>query len=126
MQNVEQMRNYISLYFNQIKEIIIRCSLIFIVCIVVLFIIGFLTDNYKKGLYVVKNYSYRKLSQEIGGGEEYYFRYWVWQRNKKKYLVSILRNYLGIERVYSRKALQKRWNKPTLIPFLREVYGNAK
>ncbi|PCH11410.1 hypothetical protein A9Y57_01713 [Streptococcus parauberis] len=74
----------------------------------------------------MKKYPYRKLSQEIGGAAEYYFRYWIWQRNKKKYLVSVLSNDLGIERIYSRKALKKKWNKKTSIPFLREVYSNAK
>jgi len=40
--------------------------------------------------------------------------------------MKFVRDELGIIRVYSRKALQKKWNKKTLIPFLREVYGNAK
>ncbi|HEM3495774.1 hypothetical protein NKE60_05180 [Streptococcus suis] len=126
MQNIEQIKDYISLDFNQINELIIRCGFILVVFIAVVFIVGYLIDHYKKDFYSVKKYNYRKLNHEIGGGEEYYFRYWIWQRNKKKYLISILRNDLDIERVYSRKALQKRWNKKTLIPFLREVYGNAK
>lgn len=126
MQNTELIKGYISLDFNQIIEIIIACGLILVTIIALIFIIGFSVDNCKKDSYVVKKYSYRKLSQEIGGAEEYYFRYWKWQVNKKKYLVSVLRNDLGIKRVYSRKALQKKWNKKTLIPFLREVYGNAK
>ena len=85
-----------------------------------------MVDNYKKDSYIVKKCNYRTLNQEIGGGEEYYYRYWIWQRNIKKYLISVLRDYLGIIRVYSRKAIQKKWNKKPLIPFLREVYGNAK
>lgn len=27
---------------------------------------------------------YRTTSKEIGGGQEVYFRYWLWQRNKRK------------------------------------------
>lgn len=126
MQNVEQVKDYIGLDFNQVKEFIIRCSFILVVFIVFIFIVGFLLDNYKKDSYIVKKYPYRKSNQEIGGAEEYYFRYWIWQRHKKRYLVSALRNDLGIERIYSRKALQKKWNKKSSIPFLREVYGNAK
>lgn len=85
--------------FNQINELIIRCGFILVVFIAVVFIVGYLIDHYKKDFYSVKKYNYRKLNHEIGGGEEYYFRYWIWQRNKKKYLISILRNDLDIERV---------------------------
>lgn len=126
MQNLVKIKDYIRLDINQIKEIALRCGIILVVCILAIIIVGFLVDNYKKGSYIVKKYNYRTPDQEIGGGEEYYYRYWVWQRNKKKYLISVLRDDLGIIRVYSRKALQKKWNKKTLIPFLREVYGNAK
>ena len=126
MQKLVTIKDYISLDINQIKEITLRYGIILVVCILAIIIVGFLVDNYKKDSYIVKKYNYRALDQEIGGGEEYYYRYWVWQRNKKKYLISVLRDDLGIIRVYSRKALQKKWNKKTLIPFLREVYGNAK
>ena len=126
MQKLVAIKDYISLDINQIKEITLRCGIILVVGILAIIIVGFLADNYKKDAYIVKKYNYRTLDQEIGGGEEYYYRYWVWQRNKKKYLISVLRDDLGIIRVYSRKALQKKWNKKTLIPFLREVYGNAK
>ncbi|WP_295592154.1 hypothetical protein [uncultured Streptococcus sp.] len=126
MQKLVNIKDYIRLDINQIKEITLRYGVILVVCILAIIIVGFLVDNYKKDSYIVKKYNYRRLDQEIGGGEEYYYRYWVWQRNKKKYLISVLRDDLGIIRVYSRKALQKKWNKKTLIPFLREVYGNAK
>lgn len=126
MQKLVKIKDYIRLDINQIKEITLRYGIILVVCILAIIIIGFLVDNYKKDSYIVKKYNYRRLDQEIGGGEEYYYRYWVWQRNKKKYLISVLRDDLGIIRIYSRKALQKKWNKKTLIPFLREVYGNAK
>ena len=126
MQKLVKIKDYIRLDINQIKEITLRYGIILVVCILAIIIVGFLVDNYKKDSYIVKKYNYRRLDQEIGGGEEYYYRYWVWQRNKKKYLISVLRDDLGIIRVYSRKALQNKWNKKTLIPFLREVYGNAK
>lgn len=126
MQKLVNIKDYIRLDINQIKEITLRYGVILVVFILAIIIVGFLVDNYKKDSYIVKKYNYRRLDQEIGGGEEYYYRYWVWQRNKKKYLISVLRDDLGIIRVYSRKALQKKWNKKTLIPFLREVYGNAK
>ncbi|MBF1717272.1 MAG: hypothetical protein HXO89_08360 [Streptococcus parasanguinis] len=125
MQKLVKIKD-IRLDINQIKEIALRYGIILVVCILAIIIVGFLVDNYKKDSYIVKKYNYGTLDQEIGGGEEYYYRYWVWQRNKKKYLISVLRDDLGIIRVYSRKALKKKWNKKTLIPFLREVYGNAK
>ena len=108
MQKLVTIKVYISLDINQIKEISLRYGIILVVCILAIIIVGFLVDNYKKDSYIVKKYN------------------WVWQRNKKIYLISVLRDDLGIIRVYSRKALQKKWNKKTLIPFLREVYGNAK
>lgn len=126
MQKLVKIKNHIRLDINQIKEITLRYGIILVVCILAIIIVGFLVDNYIKDSYIVKKYNYRTLDREIGGGEECYYRYWVWQRNKKKYLISVLRDDLGIIRVYSRKALQKKWNKKTLIPFLREVYGNAK
>ena len=119
MQKLVAIKDYISLDINQIKEITLRCGIILVVGILAIIIVGFLVDNYKKDSYIVKKYNYRTLDQEIGGGEEYYYRYWVWQRNKKKYLISVLRDDLGIIRVYSRKALQKKWNKKTLIPFFK-------
>lgn len=111
---------------SEIKEIVVMSMIILGACTFLIFIIGFLLDIYKKDSYVVEKRYFRKSAQIIGGPEEYYYRYWIWQRNKKKYLESVLRNELGVKRTYSRKALKKKWNKKTLIPFLREVYGNAK
>ena len=108
-----------------IIEIIVISMLILVACSPLIVIIGFLFDNYKKDSYVVKKYYYRKEGRIIGGPEEYYFRYWIWQPNKKKYLISVLRNELGVKRIYSGKPKNYKRNKKTLIPFLREVYGNA-
>ena len=98
MQKLVIIEDYNSLDINQIIEITLRYGIILIVCILAIIIIGLLVDNYRKDSYVVKKYNYRTLDQEIGGGEEYYYRYWVWQRNKKKYLISVLRYDLGIDR----------------------------
>lgn len=108
-----------------IIEIIVISMLILVACTPLIVIIGFLFDNYKKDSYAVKKYYYRKEDRIIGGPEEYYFRYWIWQPNKKKYLISVLRNELGVKRIYSGKPMNNKRNKKTLIPFLREVYGNA-
>lgn len=108
-----------------IIEIIVISMLILVACTPLIVIIGFLFDNYKKDSYAVKKYYYRKEGRIIGGPEEYYFRYWIWQPNKKKYLISVLRNELGVKRIYSGKPMNNKRNKKTLIPFLREVYGNA-
>ena len=111
--------NLVDLFSLMIKVIIV-CGLI----LLAIFLVGFLIDNLKDGSYSVKNYLYRK-EEKIGSREEYYYRYWVWQPCKKRYLVSVLQKDLGIDRIYSRKAIRKKKFKPTRIPFLREVYGNA-
>lgn len=97
-----------------------------VISVVILLIIGVVIDYKKRNTYSVKKIHYRTIDNQIGSGEEYYYRYWAWQRYKKKYLTQVLEKDLGVSRVYSRKALKKHWNKKTYIPFLREVYGNAK
>lgn len=111
---------------SKIIEIIVISMLILVACTPLIVIIGFLIDNYKKDSYVVKKCYYRKSGRIIGGPEEYYYRYWIWQPNKKKYLMSVLRNELGVKRIYIGKPMNKKGNKKTLIPFLREVFGNAQ
>lgn len=97
-----------------------------VISMVILLIIGVVIDYKKRNTYSVKKIHYRTIDNQIGSGEEYYYRYWAWQRNKKKYLTQVLEKDSGVSRVYSRKALKKHWNKKTCVPFLREVYGNAK
>lgn len=97
-----------------------------IVVIIILLVAGVAIDYRKKDTYVTNKVYYRTIDNQIGGGEEYYYRYWIWQHYKKRYLVQKLKNELGISRVYSRRALKKRKNKKVCNIFLREVYGNAR
>ena len=69
MQKLVNIKDYIRLDINQIKEITLRYGVILVVCILAIIIVGFLVDNYKKDSYIVKKYNYRRLDQEIGGGE---------------------------------------------------------
>ena len=116
----------VKIYFSRIIEKLFSFMVICLILVIILFIFGLIIDYYRRDSYTVKRYYYRTPEQNIGGGEEYYFRYWLWQRYKKKYLESVIRNDLGITRVYSRKALRRRQNRKTRIPFLMEVYCNAK
>ncbi|AMX46160.1 TPA: hypothetical protein ACOFQW_002842 [Staphylococcus aureus] len=62
----------------------------------------------------------RTLKSEIGGGQEYYFRYWIWQRNKRKNILIALRDYSPYEEYYpSQKWLKKDKSK---LPFRREIW----
>ncbi|MCB5953716.1 hypothetical protein [Enterococcus sp. CWB-B31] len=94
--------------------------------IVALFIVGWIIDYLRKDHYQVNKYYYRTLNSNIGGGEEYYYRYWAWQPYKKKFYKQILSEKQGINRTYSRKAIQRRKLKKSPIPFRREIYGKAK
>lgn len=125
MQLLEQSIGDVKIYFSRIIEKLFSFMVICLILVIILFIFGLIIDYYRRDSYTVKRY-YRTPEQNIGGGEEYYFRYWLWQRYKKKYLESVIRNDLGITRVYSRKALRRRQNRKTRIPFLMEVYCNAK
>lgn len=62
----------------------------------------------------------RTPKSEIGGGQEYYFRYWIWQRNKRKNILIALRDYSHYEEYYPRqKWLKKDKSK---LPFRREIW----
>ncbi|MCV5953396.1 hypothetical protein [Lactococcus petauri] len=111
-----------TLDFNTLFHFIIRI----IILVLVLMGIGLLIDHLKKNKYRVRKRPYRTLSKALGGGEEYYHKYWIWQPNKKKYLEGILENSLGHSRTYSRKAMKKGKYQKTVIPFRREVYEKVR
>ena len=122
-QIITQIKNKLdTLDFNTLFHFIIRV----IILVLILMAIGLLIDYLKKDKYTVKKRPYRTLSKALGGGEEYYHKYWIWQPNKKKYLEGILENSLGHSRTYSRKAMKKGKYQKTVIPFRREVYGKVR
>lgn len=112
----------IPLEFRPLSRIIIT----FLLLILLVFFIGLIVDYYRKDKYKVNKIYYRTLSHNVGGGEEYYYRYWAWQPNKKKFYERILLENHGITRTYTRKAMKKKQLKKSIIPFRREIYGKAK
>lgn len=102
----------------------------FIIKVIIILLIfmanGLFVDYLKKDKYNVRKQPYRTLSKDLGGGEEYYQKYWIWQPNKKKHLKDTLENSLGHNRTYSRKAMKKSKYQKTIVPFRREVYGKVR
>lgn len=78
-----------------------------------------ITTNYlkklKKGLVLIAN--------TIGGGQEYYLRYWVWQRKKRIAIINLLSSMTRDRFYYPDKA----WRKAGLVKFpgRRECWINA-
>lgn len=93
---------------------------------IIIFIVGRLVDHFRKDNYKVNKVYYRTLNNNVGGGEEYYYRYWAWQPNKRKFYARTLLEQQGINRPYTRKAMQKKQLKKSAIPFRREIYGKAQ
>lgn len=105
---------------------LLHIALIIAFIIALIFIFGFLLDYLKKDSYKLPTLHSRKAANQIGGGEEYYYHYWVWQPHKKKFLRSHLYNDFGVKRLYTRKARQRKYLRASKIPFLREIYGNVR
>lgn len=124
---IQNILNYVvNLNLDTVKGVFINFVIFVVIVILIIFVVGFTLDFINKNNYNVKKNPYRTLADTIGGGEEYYYKYWLWQPNKKKYLIDKLMYDLEIPRVYARKALKKKKNEKTIIPFRREVYGKAK
>ncbi|MGV2929426.1 hypothetical protein RW115_12565 [Macrococcus capreoli] len=62
----------------------------------------------------------RTSNEEIGGGQEYFFRYWVWQRNKRKNILLAIRNHSPYEDYYPRQKWVKK--DKSKLPFRREIW----
>ena len=89
MQFLEQSIGDVKIYFSRIIEKLFPFFPFMVIClilVIIIFVFGLIIDYYRRDSYTVQQYHYRTPEQDIGGGEEYYFRYWLWQRYKKKYL----------------------------------------
>ncbi|MFZ4971805.1 hypothetical protein [Enterococcus casseliflavus] len=72
-----------------------------------------------RGKYKIKIKT-RTLQNDLGGGQEEYQKYWLWQRQKKKMIVAYF--YKKNKVPYSRHARKRRKYIKTKVPFRKEVY----
>ncbi|WP_271494321.1 hypothetical protein [Enterococcus sp. 5H] len=107
-------------------ESLVYAILFLIVLTITIFVTGLIIDHFRKDKYKVNKVYYRTLSNNVGGGEEYYYRYWAWQPNKRKFYTRTLLEQHGINRPYFRKAMQNKKLKKSVLPFRREIYGKAQ
>lgn len=110
---------------NEVFTKLIQIVFVLIVCIIIIFVIGYLFDMLNKDKYKAPVDYYRTLSQSVGGGEEYYYKYWAWQPNKKKFYKNVLLQRHNINRPYTRHARKKNKYIKSNIPFRKEIYGKA-
>lgn len=66
------------------------------------------------------------MSSNTNNGEEYYLRYWLWQRNKRKTIDIMLRKECNNNRIYHRHAQQRNYLQKSHIWFLEESYGKVR
>lgn len=92
--------------------------------IIVVFILVFGGGYYLDGKADYSNMKYRIHNSvtQIGGGEEYYVRYWIFQP-KKKVAAEHLITGLGCRAAYREHAKKTNVNAKSKIPFLEEIYG---
>lgn len=92
----------------------------FLVVIVIVILFLYVCDYLYKDKYKVK-WRVRVLRNTTGGGQDIFQKYWLWQINKKKLLISDLRN--RNTQPFMGKAMQRKRLKKSRIPFRREIYG---
>lgn len=103
-----------------------RMFFLFLTVLILIFIFGFLFDWLYKDQYKIKKMPHRTLNSSLGGGQEYYYKYWIWQRQKKKCINKTLSEQLGITMTYSRHSMKNKRYVKSLTPFRREVYCIVK
>lgn len=114
-------------FLNRLKVIwsdkILPAIILVLVILIILIILGIIKDNYYASHNMFKIKQKTRRLQSAGQPTDYFSNYWVWERNKKKFLISYYRNMNLIP--YSRHARNKHYDKTSLMPFKREVYCNA-
>ena len=104
--------------------IILKSLIIWFCLVALIFICLVIYDHFQKydDKKLFNNIQGRTGTRSFGGGEEMYLRYWVWQRNKRKHIISIL-SYLTYDNRYFPK---EKWKKQGRVnfPFRRECWIN--
>jgi len=76
-------------------------------------------DGKYRGKYKIKTVT-RTLENDLGGGQEEYQKYWLWQRQKKKMIVAYFYNKNKVP--YSRHARKRKRYTKTKVLFRKEAY----
>lgn len=84
--------------------------------LVAIIVLGFILDLLMKDRYKSVRMGYR-TGNGVGGGEECYTSYWIWQPFRKRFLKEMLRQE-GVSGVY-----QSKISKNPLSFFRREIFG---
>lgn len=123
---MEKYSTILASTFANITDIfIILKSLTVGICLAMLIFICLVIHDYFQKYDDIKLFNSiknRTGNSSIGGGEEFYFKYWVWQRNKRKHITLILA-YLTYDNRYFPK---EKWKKKgrVKVPFRRECWIN--
>lgn len=97
----------------------------FIIALLIVFLVLMLIDSFVN--YDIDSLNKKKQKRtarnETGGGQEYYLRYWLWQRKKQKISRQVLASLTFDKMVYPKQ----KWKNmgSTKFPFRREVWINA-
>lgn len=84
---------------------------------VIIPILGFSLDLFMKDKYKSARIGFRTGNNTIGGGEECYVSYWIWQPFRKKFLIEMLRQE-GASGIYQAKI-----RKNPIRLLRKEIYG---
>lgn len=111
--------------FKNILFLVGNLLLLFFGLVMFIIFISVIVDLLKK--YDTKKFFKKKQKRTgkntIGGGQEYYLRYWVWQRRKRKCLIRTLAS-LTFDNMYYPK---NKWKKRGKVIFFgrREIWINS-
>ncbi|MCM3548500.1 Uncharacterised protein [Niallia circulans] len=106
--------------WDYIKPYTYQVAIFLLLFLFLLIIMLLVIDHLYKSKYKLKIRT-RTLENNLGGGQEEFQNYWLWQRNKKK---MIIRYFHSNNKVcYSRYARKWRKYEKTRIPLRREIYS---
>ncbi|MCU5746509.1 hypothetical protein N9R04_07225 [Staphylococcus sp. SQ8-PEA] len=115
------------LNFQKFIYLILDACIIFIFISILVLIVGYIIDKNR-------NYNNEKIRTKIRlvypinskSGAEVVCKYWIWQREKKKIIETLITDLTVHGNKNSRHAQFNKKSKPIPFPFLREVYGLSK
>lgn len=116
---IDDIHKYVNI--DSLPHIILLVLIVLVLIVFIGFIIDHNTtyDNSK----LFRKIKKRTGANTIGGGQEYYLRYWVWQRKKRIAIINLLSSMTRDRFYYPDKA----WRKAGLVKFpgRRECWINA-
>lgn len=121
---LNSLLNLIPVFLTNPKKLVIDIAqmLAVIACIL---IIAYLIDQKRDYSHVNWGGKLKKRTSKnaIGGGQEYYIRYWVWQRKKRQHIIYYLVSHTKDGYYYPKQ----KWLKvgQVRLPFRRECWIHA-